>query len=958
MGRQRDHPRRRCRQATLEFGVVSDALLDRDRELTALDSALAAAAGGRGGVLLVEGAAGIGKSALLEAATPRAGELGLQVLTARASELDREFAFGVVLQLLEPAIDGAGAAMREQLFSGAARRSLPVFEPAAAGEAGEEPGHAVLSGLAWLVAGLAERGPLLLRVDDLHWTDNASMRFLEFLGRRIDELPVLLIASARPTEPGAPQALIDELAAGPAASVVRPGGLAAGSVASLLEGQLESVDAGIATAAHVVTGGNPLLLTVLARELAARPAGAPAATPQLLAELGGRGVARSVERRLRALGPDAAALARATAIAGARVPADEVITLSGLPAAQAHAAIDALVAAQVLAAGGRDFVHPLVASAVVQSAPHGELMRLHRTCAELLRARGARPAEVAVHWLATEPAGDANAVADLVAAARAAAAEGATDAAVQLLHRALGEPPPATDRAELLLELGETQMRAQQPEGADRLREALEAGLTGEDAVRAKTALAFLVVHTDPAAAFDVAAEARAATTDRARQLQLEAFTMESVTLVDAFTQPRTQALADGRAEADPSPVTLAFLSLDASMTGAAPSETLDLARRAMADGTLMSAVGPGSSTWNLLTHATRFAEDAAFTERLLRDGEAEMQTRGLHSASLFVNQSWGYWHRDFGSVATGAARARVGLDAVRALGLDVTIPALAAITAENLVLMDRATEADELVRVPTEPIEGTFIMPFFLPARGLVHATLRRFHEAEADFRATLEIARARGWSSPLVTRAGVRLVELLAARGDRDEALELADRDIAVARAAGTSGALAVALRSRARALEGDDVVDTLREAQRVLDGGPFRLEQARVLHDLGRHLRRAGHRTDAREVLRAALDLAAQTEASLIARLVRDELEASGGRLRRERSSGVEALTPSERRVVDLAVEGLTNRAIAETLWVTQKTVEHHLRNAYGKLGISSRAGLQQAMAEAQTAPDGAS
>ena len=227
----------------------------------------------------------------------------------------------------------------------------------------------------------------------------------------------------------------------------------------------------------------------------------------------------------------------------------------------------------------------------------------------------------------------------------------------------------------------------------------------------------------------------------------------------------------------------------------------------------------------------------------------------------------------------------------------------------------------------------------------------LRRPEEAEEDWRRTIASGDARGWTSPFATRARLRLAELLAARGDRDEALELAEHDVAVARRAGTAGALGAALRIRAKALEGDAAVASLREAVAVLEGGPMLLERCWALHDLGAALRRRSLRQEARDVLREALDLALQAEAAWPARLVRAELEAAGARPRRERLSGTEALTPSERRVAELAAEGLTNREIAEALWVTRKTVEHHLGHAYGKLGIRSRTGLAEALAPAK-------
>lgn len=929
-------------------------LLDRAHETQALRRAVEAVAAGRGGVLLLEGPAGIGKTTLVEAVGPVAAEHDALVLGARASELDRGFAFGVVLQLLEPALDGLDDAARERVLAGAAGRAAPLLSLGVADTsggygAGGDAEFRILSGLFWLVANLADERPVVLRVDDLHWADVPSVRFLEFLGRRIDDVAVLVVGSLRPNEPGAPTALLGELAAAPATETLWPSALGSDAVATVLSRALGTdPEPELVAAARETTGGNPLLVSVLAREATARGLRGRADEVDELAAIGGRGVARVVERRLRSLGPDAAGVARAVAITGDRGTDDDVASLTALSAEAVRQALDALIAAEVVADGSRRFVHPLVRAAVVEGIPSGERMRLHRECALRLRTAGARPAEVAAHWLASAPSGDPDVVVDLTAAARIAAAEGATETAIDLLARALDEPPTPDQRAQVLLELGELELQAHRPQGAERLEQALAGGLDAGDAVRARASLAFVLVHTDPAAGFAEAERARADTDDPALRLRLEAFVIEGLIFVDAFAAERDARLAAGAVAEDPSPVMLAHLALQASCTGRPPVETLELARRAMADRTLVDDVGQGGSTWNLLTHAVRFAEDRDACRALLTDGEAEIVRQGLHTAGLFVNQSWGYWHRDFGSVATGAARAQLGLDAVRALGLDVTVPALAAITAENLLLLDRIEEAAATVDGPLGGAEGTFIEPFVRSSRGLVRAYLRRSAEAEDDFRQTIAAGDARGWTSPFATRARLRLAELLAARGDIDEALALADHDVAVARAAGTPGALGASLRVRARALGTDDeAVELLREAVGVLASGPMRMEHAWALHDLGSVLRRRGMRNDAREALRIGLDLAARSESALLIRLIRSEIEASGGRPRRERTSGTEALTPSERRVADLAAEGLTNREIAESLWITRKTVEHHLGRVYGKLGISARSGLADAL-----------
>jgi DNA-binding NarL/FixJ family response regulator len=156
-------------------------------------------------------------------------------------------------------------------------------------------------------------------------------------------------------------------------------------------------------------------------------------------------------------------------------------------------------------------------------------------------------------------------------------------------------------------------------------------------------------------------------------------------------------------------------------------------------------------------------------------------------------------------------------------------------------------------------------------------------------------------------------------------------------------------MALRARGLALGGEDGLELLAEAAAVLAESPARLEHARALEDLGAALRRAGRRSDARGPLREALDLADACGARPLAERARHELRAAGGRPRRPRISGVEALTASERRIAAMAADGLSNPEIAQALFVTKKTVETHLAGAYRKLGIRSRTQLPAALGE---------
>jgi DNA-binding NarL/FixJ family response regulator len=148
----------------------------------------------------------------------------------------------------------------------------------------------------------------------------------------------------------------------------------------------------------------------------------------------------------------------------------------------------------------------------------------------------------------------------------------------------------------------------------------------------------------------------------------------------------------------------------------------------------------------------------------------------------------------------------------------------------------------------------------------------------------------------------------------------------------------------------IERDDGLEHLEEACAVLEPSPARLERAKALAALGEALRRARRPTDAREPLRKALELAEVSGATALVKRIRSEIYATGSRPRTTALSGVHSLTASERRVAGLAADGLSNRDIAQTLYVTPKTVEVHLGNAYRKLGIASRRELPDALASA--------
>jgi DNA-binding CsgD family transcriptional regulator len=188
------------------------------------------------------------------------------------------------------------------------------------------------------------------------------------------------------------------------------------------------------------------------------------------------------------------------------------------------------------------------------------------------------------------------------------------------------------------------------------------------------------------------------------------------------------------------------------------------------------------------------------------------------------------------------------------------------------------------------------------------------------------------------------------LAARalGQADRARALAGQLLKRARWSGTPRALALALRTQAAIAEGERRLVLLAEAADVVRESPSTLERAHTLVELGAARRRAGQRSEAQASLREGLQLADRMGAAPLIQTARHELHATGVRPRRAAHAGADALTPTERRVADLATEGMTNAQIAQALFVTPKTIETHLAHVYQKLGIDSRRNLPAALA----------
>lgn len=929
-------------------------LLERDRELERIEAVLASARRGTGAALIIEGVAGIGKTALLTGAQERAAASGMLVLAARGIELETGYPFGVVRQCFEPALRTAAVRDRERLLSGAAGLAAPAVSDTPGDPSGASFG--VLHGLYWLAANLTERQPLLITIDDSHLADEPSLRFLAHLSGRIASLPAALIFATRPLDPSAGAAgPLAEVLADHRHVVLTPAALGERSVAELLRrDQPDAVDERFARACHHASGGNPFLLTELERALREHHIPFTAAGAERVGEVTPPQVARAVRFRLARLGPQAQALARAAVVLGDGSAVELVANLAALGRTEALAAAGELAAAGLIEPGRAvRFRHPLLRSAVAGSLTLAESEESHLAAARLLRDRGAPSERVAVHLLAVSPTGDPTDLATLRSAATRAVERGAPEGAIPLLERALEEPVDEEQRAVLRLELGRALLAAGRFAAATEHLEAVVES-TGDVVVRAQ-ALVPLLQNISVRGSDDFAAQLQIVAPildeirehDRELWLRLQAYPVIRPDLGVEFDAARLDALSTLAGDTPGEAVALAHTIFRRLKLGASAEEIADMAARAARQLDALAEDGSNAIAFSAVILGLRWSDRLDLAEQLLERAIANARRRGsmLDFANSLDLRSELYVRRGLlreaeadarDSLATGIEKSWLFARGVKPL-------------LQSLAGQGRTDEAERII----EREFGHDRLPDVPPMIGLVYARAEVLaaagkHAAALDAFADA-VQRGGRWGGASPSQIGDLLI---AARshhslGDDDAAHERIAEADALARRWDTPGALGEVLHARAMLAAGDDRLVMLRHASTLLERSPARLELARTLVDLGAALRRAGHRRDSRAPLRAGYQLAHEGGAVPLAETARQELAASGVRVRRERLTGAESLTPSERRIAEMVAAGGSNPDVAQALFVTVKTVEMHLTNIYRKLGITGRAELAPAL-----------
>jgi DNA-binding CsgD family transcriptional regulator len=932
------------------------ALLERERELAELATAIGQVGEGQGCAIAIEAAAGLGKTRLLRAAREAGAGAELDVLFARATELERDFPFALVRQLFENPLRKLPAAEREEVLegAGAARGALGLEA-----EDGDRDSFAVLHGLYWVTAALSERRPLLLAIDDAHSADAASLDFLGFLLPRLEELPVLIVLGCRPDEPD-PSGGLARLLADTSIRHLRPAPLSGGATTELLAGELDRrPDETFAAACHEVSGGNPFLLQELARTLVERGVEPTADRIEEMETLAPERVSRTVLTRLERLPAEARAVARALAVLGDGSELPFVAELAGIDPEQAARTGDDLRAAGVLDSGpSLRFVHPLVRNAVYAEIPSGERTQAHGRAAVLLRDHGASSELIATQLMASEPGQDPGTVETLLEIGNRALAAGAPRSAVAYLTRALREPPADELRPAVLEPLMIAAFRATDQAAFADIEADVFAEMDRDPSLRPRWAVALTMAMAmsgrfeELASTLGKAVEVAVAEDDVERVFRLEA-QLKTIALL-GVPAPEVD-LERYAGKIDPGSIAgrlAATMEARAAMVEGTAADAADAARRALGDDAIIFAeesevAGPVLAVMILAVAgdvgaAGRAAGKAMAMAR--ESGDTAALIRALY-ISAFV--AWAD-----GDLLCAEPDMRQAMDLARMAGIVPLVMMFAPALMEILIERDELAAAEALLAstgMTAGPVPMNVLFNMLLMTRGHLRLEQGEFEQAAEDFSLYSQRMEEMRMASGIVVSAPYRARAMVAV-GEGERARELMARMLRIAEAWGEPTTISHVLRGVAIAGARDEAVETFELAVTTMEGSQRRLQRAHALVDLGEALRRDGRRAEARPRLREGYELARRLGAVRVAKRAHAELEASGEKVRRYAPIGVESLTPSERRVADLAVSGMTNRQIAQTLFVTVKTVESHLSAAYDKLDVGSRRELPAVLAAA--------
>jgi DNA-binding CsgD family transcriptional regulator len=913
-------------------------LVGRDGALAAIGDLLDRLPEGRGGLAVVSGASGTGRSAVAAAAADRARACGARVIEVAASPLDRESGLGLVRRLVRPLVDTDP----ELLVGGAAAWAAPVFSASS----GEVDRLAVSEGLITVLGRSAEAGgPIVLVADDIDLADADSLRVLLEVARAAQDLPVLLVLTTRDgSRPGVAQL---QRAGRP----LEIGVLDPAEVEALADAGLGAAASSDVVAALVaVSGGLPAIVVPVLEELTSEAAGGAVVDAVAVAEVAPRALPAHVAARLDQVSPTARELALASAVLEADARVDVVAAAATIDTGAIAGAVAELVDAGLIRSGpGLVWVAPILRRAAGELVSPGRRGIVAIGAARAMAEAGDPPEQVASLLVDAPTVGEGWAVATLAEAAALAERRGAPEVAKELWHRQLEEPMDLFGRGWATAAIARAEMHLGDPAGAERLRSLApfveDLGLRARVEFAAGRAFLWNADARSSADCFASAAEHASGLDDQIeRRSQAGALLACGIGLLDpeATEQARARIAAlDGSAGSSSLQAALALVDLGG---GAPIDEVLAGARAAVADDRLYTL--PTSDFTALTAAALCLVAGGAAAEALLVLDRviAAGHHLGQLATAATVEAARAGALVALGRVTDGVDRAEVALSSASAWPIER--PAAAAALAEARRLqgdldLAEAALAEHPVAAGDGPLRTAQIQ--WLVAAGRV--ALDRGNAEEARGHALA--ARTVG---PLAGSFGADdlLVQATAACGSPADALDLG-RSV-LARAGHLRPAAQGLLAARCGRLAAD--LDEVVAAIEAVRAGGTGVELVEVLVLAGDELLRHGKRVRARDAFREALALADAMGTKGQAAAALDGLRLAGGRPRRRALTGRAALTPAEERICRLVAAGGSNREVADALFLSRKTVEYHLGNAYSKLAITRREELAAAIAP----PDG--
>ncbi|MGI8941475.1 MAG: ATP-binding protein [Actinomycetota bacterium] len=938
-------------------------LLERAEAMSLLRAALSSAAEGRGALRLVEGQAGVGKTALLAALSREATRRGFRILSGRGKEREREVPMIVVEDLFRCFMADLDPDERSSLLRGSAALAEPLFQthPAPPQEAA-----ALFEGLFWLTSNLAERSPVAILIDDGRWADALSVRFLAYLAARLEELPVAVMVATRTYEPEL-MASVNELRQHPACRRVQLGPLSRPGSGELVRTVFPESTERFCGACFEATGGNPFYLRALLAELeGVIGRGTDDDVSQVRAQ-GPNTVAQSVRVRLATVDDGAVRLAQSVAVLDENAELEVAARLAGVDVEQATEWAASLAAAGILVPSEPlSFVHPIVRTSTYKDIPPPDRVAAHEAAVRVMLALDAPPEKIAPHLLLAGGIEGVETDGILRAAAARAKSRGAPQIAIDYLQRVLAGSLAVEERVEVLVELGEAEAMSGSLRAVTRSAEAANLCSDPEQRAGARLRIARALISANlRREAAGVVAPGFEELGEGHHELRRE---LEATYVFAGLLDPDLHEAARRRIEGVLVSATDATLGVERavmahkalylSASGEDREQAVALANLAYGAGALIKEEGGEGMTASILCGVFLVADQLHSGIRVCDSLIAEARARG--SVSGFATASFNRTHplRLVGRIPDAIADAQQAIDARRFGWRLFVVPAQAQLAHALMDSGDISRAGEVLTSLDDADHRASVEFGFFLEARGRWHLLFDRYEDAYADLHeARLRFEDNSFLNLPTLSVWRQYFVPAALSTGDLDAAALVAEEQLARAKRWGAPRGLSVAFRTSATvADESAAAVAMLRQAEKHARESEATVEHAHALVALGRALGAAGAGAEAREWLRGGIDTARRQGALLLAAQGLKLISEAGGRPRRLALTGIEALTPSERRIADMVASGSSNREAAEALFVTVKNVESHLVRVFRKLSISRRSQLAEALRAELEPPPG--